>query len=120
MIEMPFARNFAHEWIEAFNSHDIKKIMPHYSDDINFTSPIIQKLQVHAEGFIGTKEKLKTYFEKALLRFPDLKFELISVFPGINSIVIYYKSVNNMLAAEYMELNASGLITKVNAHYIFK
>ena len=31
---------FEHEWIEAWNAHDIDRILLHYRDDVRFVSPI--------------------------------------------------------------------------------
>lgn len=33
MIDTAFAEHFAHEWIEAWNSHDLEAVLSHYSDD---------------------------------------------------------------------------------------
>jgi hypothetical protein len=36
---------------------------------------------------------------------------------GVNSVVLYYTSINNKLSAEMMVLNEQGLVTAVRAHY---
>ena len=36
-------KQFAKEWIESWNSHDIDKILNHYSDDFEITTPMIKK-----------------------------------------------------------------------------
>ncbi len=54
---------------------------------------------------------------KGLEAYPDLKFELYQVLTGINSITLYYKTVNDMLAAEVMEIDSDGKIARVIAHY---
>jgi predicted solute-binding protein len=46
-----------------------------------------------------------------------LNFELLQVLPGMTSITLLYKSVNNLLAAEVMEINSEGKIYSVLAHY---
>ena len=33
MIEQAFAEQFATEWIEAWNSHDLQRNLAHYTDD---------------------------------------------------------------------------------------
>lgn len=109
--------DFAHEWVQAWNSLNIEDIMSHYSEDLEFSSPIIKQMGVNEQGTITDKEELKNYFSKALQKYPDLKFELHYVLSGVNSLVLYYKSINNMFAAEYMELNNEGKVTRVKAHY---
>lgn len=109
--------DFAQEWLMAWNSHDLNKIMEHYSEKIDFVSPIIQQMGINAEGKISNKSDLKDYFSKALQKYPDLHFELYHELKGSHSIVLFYRSVNNSFSAEYMELNKEGQVTKVRAHY---
>lgn len=41
MIDKGFAQRFAQGWIEAWNSHDLDRILSHYTDDFEFYSPLI-------------------------------------------------------------------------------
>lgn len=41
MIDTTFAERFVHEWIEAWNSHDLETVLSHYSDDFEMSSPFI-------------------------------------------------------------------------------
>lgn len=111
--------DFAKEWLDAWNSHDLDKIMEHYSENIDFVSPIIQQMGINAEGKISNKSDLKDYFSKALQKYPNLHFELYHELKGANSTVLFYRSVSNSFSAEYMELNNEGKISKVRAHYKF-
>jgi hypothetical protein len=111
------AKVFAQEWIEAWNSHDINAILSHYADDIQFTSPFIVKLLNDPSGTLRGKDKLRSYFEKGLPAYPDLKFELVEVLTGMDSVTLYYKSVKGLMAAEVMFLNEKGKVTRVEAHY---
>jgi hypothetical protein len=111
-------QHFAQEWIAAWNSHNIDNIMQHYADDIDFCSPLIVKLFNKPNGTITDKNQLRDYFIKGLAAYPGLHFELHHVLEGLNSVVLVYKSVNNTLSAEYMELNENGLVSRVKAHYM--
>jgi hypothetical protein len=117
MVTEQKAEQIAREWIEAWNHHDLDAIIAHYTNNIEFTSPFIVKLLGNTSGTIKGKEALRSYFEKGLTAYPDLKFNLIQVLTGVNSLTIYYRSVKKMLAAEVMVLNSKGEITKVMAHY---
>jgi len=109
--------DFANEWINAWNSHDLEAIMEHYCEEIDFTSPIIQQMGIHEAGKISHKNDLRKYFSKGLEKYPDLHFELYHELAGLSSVVLFYRSINDLLSAEYMELNAEGKIAKVSAHY---
>lgn len=117
MITKQKAEQIAREWIETWNRHDLDAIVVHYADDVEFASPFVVKLLGNPSGTIKGKEALRSYFRKALTTYPDLKFDLIQVLTGVDSVTVYYRSVNGMLAAEVMALNSNGEITKVIAHY---
>lgn len=117
MITEQKAQQIAREWIEAWNRHDLDAIISHYADDVEFTSPFVVKLLSNPSGTIKGKEVLRSYFEKALAAYPDLKFDLIQVLTGVDSVTVYYRSVKGMVAAEVMVLNSKGEIVKVIAHY---
>ncbi|UYQ93238.1 nuclear transport factor 2 family protein [Chitinophaga horti] len=111
------AAQFAKEWLAAWNSHDLDAIMHHYAESIIFYSPFIRRVNNDPSGCISDKAVLRAYFERALKGYPDLHFELFQVLEGVGSVVLYYKSVNNNLAAELMVLNEKGKVTEVRAHY---
>ena len=117
MITHETAGAFTKDWIEAFNSHEIEAILEHYADDVEFYSPFIKLLQFNEEGFIRNKTELKRYFETGLQAYPDLHFQLHNFFTGVDSIVIYYTSVNGRLAAETFQLNKEGKAISVFCHY---
>lgn len=50
-ITKQFAKQFADEWITAWNNGDIEAIMRHYADDVIFSSPFILKNQINNKGY---------------------------------------------------------------------
>ena len=117
MLSRDKAAQLAVEWIDSWNSHDLDAIMSHYSDDVELVSPIVIKLLGSETGTVSGKEALRNYFQKGLEAYPDLRFEMIRVFTGVNSFVLYYRRLNGPVGAELMELNEEGKIRKVAAHY---
>ncbi len=111
------AQQFAQDWINAWNAHDIDAILHHYAENLSFYSPLVSGLQFNDAGIITNKADLKAYFEIGLNRFPDLHFQYHNCFAGINTVVIYYTSVNNRLAVEVFELNDAGKAVKVYCNY---
>lgn len=117
MITMAAAERFAREWAVAWNSHNLEAIMAHYDEAVESISPFAAKSLGNPAGKVKGKENLQAYFAKALDAFPDLKFEIIKVFKGVSSIVIYYRSVKDLLAAEVFVLNDRDRVVQVLAHY---
>ena len=111
------ARSFAAEWIEAWNSHDLDRIMTHYAEDLVLVSPIAAQLLNDPAGMVRGKDSLREYFQKGLNAFPQLRFDLIEVMRGLSSIVLYYKNQKGTKSGEFMELNPQRKITRVVANY---
>jgi len=111
------AKEFAKEWIESWNSHDLDRILSHYSDDFEITTPMIKVALGIETGKLKGKEKIRAYWEAAFKKAPDLHFELKDVAESIGSIAIYYKAVFGKMAIEAMFFDEQGKINKVVAHY---
>jgi len=117
MLTQPQADKLADAWLQAWNSRDLARIMEHYADAIEFRSPFIVKLMDIADGSLHGKPALAAYFAQGLAKFPELHFTLLQVLPGVGSVTLLYRSVNDLLAAEVMEIDAAGKICRVMAHY---
>ena len=112
-----FAEHFATEWLSAWNAHDLPRILSHYADDFEMTSPVIVQLAGEPSGKLKGKAAVGAYWEKALKLIPDLHFELISVLTGIESVTLYYKGAKGRLAAEVFHFGADGKVVRAFAHY---
>jgi hypothetical protein len=117
MLTQEKAQQIATEWLESWNSHDLDRIMQHYADKIEFISPFAVKLLGDPTGTVRGKKALKDYFSKGLAAYPDLRFHLHKILSSVRSVTIYYETVNNLMAAEVMEIDEQGRIERVQAHY---
>ncbi|MBS0358421.1 MAG: nuclear transport factor 2 family protein [Proteobacteria bacterium] len=117
MIDRERAWKFAHEWLDAWNKHDVDLIMEHYADSIEFCSPVVQKVLGDPKGVVSGISSLRDYFSKQLKKFSTLHFQLLDVFTSPQSIVLYYKINRGLLAAEVMLLDEHMKATKVYANY---
>jgi ketosteroid isomerase-like protein len=115
-LQGSFARQFAQEWIEAWNGHDLERILDHYDDEVVLLSPVA--LSVLGNGLVEGKAALRDYFRRGLEAYPNLRFDLFEVLWGIETVVVVYKNnVRNSKAAEVMQLSAAGKVTRVWANY---
>ena len=110
-------QNFAKEWINSWNSHNLEEILSHYSEDIEITTPMIKLATGSDTDILKGKENVANYWKRALDKIPNLHFELYDVTYGVNSIAIYYKSVMNKKAIEVMFFDQNGKVNKMFAHY---
>ena len=111
------ARRFAEAWYAAWNAHDLEAVLDHYTDDVEMTSPLVAALAARADGRITGKAALREYFAAGLERYPDLLFEPIGLFVGVDSLVLYYTSVGGRVAAETVFLDENDRVTQYFAHY---
>ncbi len=117
MLTKEMAQRFATEWVEAWNSHDLDRIMEHYDDAVELHSPVAARLLDDPQGRVSGKANLRAYFEKGLANSPNLRFDLRDVMWGVKSVVLYYDNQRGSRTGEYMELNAAGKVVRVAANY---
>ena len=117
MLDKAFADHFAADWIDAWNTHDLDRVLSHYTDDFDMSSPVIIKVAGEPSGTLQGKEAVGFYWAKALQLIPDLHFELITTLVGVNSITLYYKSARG-LSAEVFHFNQDGKVMRAYAHYL--
>ncbi|WP_269507121.1 nuclear transport factor 2 family protein [Burkholderia sp. IMCC1007] len=116
-ITQEFAQAFSQEWIDAWNSHDLDRILSHYADGFEMSSPLITQIMGGPSGTLQGKDSVRAYWEKALKMVPDLRFESIATLIGAGSIVIHYRGANGRLAAEVFLFGPDNLVQKAFANY---
>jgi hypothetical protein len=117
MITKESASAFAQHWVDSWNSHDLDKILSHYTDDFEMTTAFIVSIMNEPTGTLKGKNKVGEYWSTALKKYPELEFKLIDVLYGVNSITIYYHSILGKKAAEFFLFGADGKVIKSIAHY---
>jgi hypothetical protein len=105
LIEQSWANEFAREWISAWNSHDLDRILSHYVDDFEMSSPLIIERKKDPTGVLRGKSAIRDYWAIGLAADPPLKFELIDVHVGVNTIGILYRSVGRRRVIEVLTFN---------------
>ena len=111
------ATTMAREWVDAWNSHDIERILSHYGDSIALTSPLVERILGPGRTAVHGKDALRAYFLRGLETYPDLLFRFQEAYPGESSLVVRYESVGGLHASEYMRLDSVGKVCEVVAHY---
>lgn len=116
-LEASFVHSFAQEWIAAWNAHSIERILVHYAPDVELISPVARRL-LQGDGRVQGIEALRAYFRRGLEAYPEIRFELIDVLWGLETIVLYYRNqLRDGKTAEVMLINAEGKVSRVWANY---
>jgi len=117
MVDQRFANRFAEEWIAAWNNRDMEAILSHYDENFEFASPLIIKVVGEASGRLKGKAAIRAYWTKALSQRPNLHFELLTLFAGVNSVVLHYQNQEGRCSAEAFEFGAGGKVIRSFANY---
>jgi len=116
-ITREFAERFADQWIAAWNAHDLPRVLSHYEDDFEMASPIIIEITGEPSGVLRGKKKVGAYWEEALQRSPDLRFEKLGVFIGARGLAIHFRNQRGRPSVETFELGEQGLVTRAAGHH---
>ena len=111
------AREIAHEWIAAWNSHDLERIFSHYAGDFEMRSPLIAERGFSPSGALRGKDAIRPYWTAGLAATPPIRFELVDVYAGVNQIAIHYRSVGRKFVIEVLELDDDRTIVRGSACY---
>lgn len=117
MIDRAWALEFARDWVEAWNSHDLNRILSHYSDDFEMSSPLIVERLGHPDGMLRGKAAVREYWRPSLSLDPPLQFELLDVLVGVTHMTLYYRNVGRRVVAETLSFEGSGKVTRGMAQW---
>lgn len=116
-IDTAFALAFAQAWIDGANARDFGRVLAFYADDVEVTSPYVRQVAGEASGRLVGKHRLREYWVASLTQRAELKFELLGVFVGTESVVIHYVN-RGLRAAEVFYFDDRRLIVRSDAHYL--
>jgi hypothetical protein len=110
-------QQLAEEWIAAWNAHDLDRVLAHYRDDIELTTPMIRLALGIETGTLRGKTAVREYWATGLQRFPELAFELIAATASIDSIAIVYRAVLGLTAVEVLFFDDTDMVERAVVHY---
>jgi ketosteroid isomerase-like protein len=101
-MDAEFALRFAEEWVAAWNSHDLDRILTHYADDVVFSSPHIVRRLGKTSGEVNGIDELRAYWGSGLVGESDLHFTVEDVRYSVDTIVINYRNQYGHAVAEVL------------------
>lgn len=110
------AEKVVDSWLRGWNAHDLDGVLDHFADDVVFTSPLAARLVVGSDGVIRGKQALRAYWSEGLRRIPDLRFEVVAVYIGVNTLVINYRDQGGRLVNEVLAFDGP-LVVRGEATY---
>jgi ketosteroid isomerase-like protein len=91
-------------------------VLGHFADDVVFTSPVAARVVPGSAGVIRGKQALRAYWTEALRRIPDLRFEVLGVYLGVNTLVVNYRDQTGRVVNEVLAFDGP-LVVRGEATY---
>jgi len=110
------AATFAEQWAKDWNNHDIEAVLSHFADDAVFTSPLASLLFPESGGVIRGKDALRRYWSEGVRRNPALRFEVLGVYAGVDTVVIRFRTEQGADRCEVLTFGA-GLVRTGHGTY---
>lgn len=106
--------SIAHLWFEAFNTHNLEKLLSLYDDEAQHFSPKLKIRHPETNGLVTGKEALRTWWKEAFDRLPTLHYKVTSLTSNSDRIFMEYirmvENEENMLVAEVLEVKDGKII----------
>ena len=104
---------FATQWVDAWNTGAIERVLDHFHQDVVFTSPTA--LAVVGSPTVGGKDALRAYWTAALERIGSLRFTVDRLLwdPERRELAIIYTSETDgktKRVSENLTFNESGQV----------
>ncbi|MCC6181697.1 MAG: nuclear transport factor 2 family protein [Bacteroidia bacterium] len=89
-------KQIALKWFEAFNEHNLEKLLSLYNDNAQHYSPKLKIRKPETKGLIKGKAALREWWQDAFDRLPTLRYELIKLTIDEEQVFMeYIRHVNN-------------------------
>lgn len=106
--------SIAHLWFEAFNAHNLEKLLSLYDDEAQHFSPKLKIRHPETNGLVIGKNALRNWWQDAFERLPTLNYKVTSLTSNDDRVFMeYIRTVadeENMLVAEVLEIKEGKII----------
>jgi hypothetical protein len=112
--------SIAKKWLDAFNAHDLEKLLTLYDEHVVHYSPKLKTRKPGSNGMVRGKSALKEWWQDAFDRLPGLVYEEKSLTADDDKVFMEYTRVvpgeADMMVAEILEIK-NGLIVASRVYH---
>lgn len=113
----PDPDEFAAAWVAAWNAHDVEAVLSHFAEHAVFSSPVAPRVVPGSDGVLRGKAALRDYWTTGLRGLPDLRFEVLGTYAGVDTLVINYRNQRGGLVCEVLRFE-DGLVVQGGGTYL--
>jgi hypothetical protein len=107
--------SIAHAWFEAFNSHNLEKLISLYDQDAEHFSPKLKLRFPETNGLVIGKDALRKWLKDAFERLPSLKYKVTSLTANSDRVFMEYirlvENEESMMVAEVLEIKEGVIVS---------
>lgn len=115
-----FCKGIAAQWMDAFNAHDLEKLLSLYDENAIHFSPKLLERKPETQGLIKGKAALRDWWQDAFLRLPTLSYTPAKFIAESESIFMEYlrnvQGEKELKVGEVLEIN-NGLIVASRVYH---
>jgi ketosteroid isomerase-like protein len=117
MLTMEKTADYVKQWVAAFEAKDLDRVLGFYTNDVIFHSPLVARLSHDPSGTVQGKAALRAYVKKGFEVFDHIKFTVLDVLRGVDSIAIHYKGITGTRVVEVLFFDKDGVVRESYVHY---
>lgn len=107
-------QSIAMRWFEAFNAHNLEKLLSLYDDEAQHFSPKLKIRQPETGGLVVGKAAMREWWQDAFDRLPTLHYQVTSLTASSDRVFMeYVRNVageEKMLVAEVLDIKEGKII----------
>lgn len=112
--------SIAQKWFDAFNEHDLEKLLSLYDDNAQHYSPKLKIRQPETNGMVSGKPALRRWWQDAFDRLPTLNYRYTTLTANDDRVFMEYtrhvEHEPDMQVAEVLEIK-NGLIVASRVYH---
>ena len=120
MDNLPLSFYIAKKWLEAFNEHNLEKLLSLYDEQAEHFSPKLKIRMPETGGIVRGKTAMRNWWSDAFERLPGLVYREESITANDVSVFMEYTRIvpgeENMKVAEVLEIK-NGLIARSRVYH---
>lgn len=110
----------AQQWFEAFNEHNLEKLLALYDEQAAHYSPKLKIRQPETNGLVKGKDNLRTWWKDSFDRLPTLQYHYTTLTADEHRVFMEYvrkvEGEADMLVAEVLDIS-NGMIVASRVYH---
>ena len=107
-------KRIAIKWFEAFNKHNLEKLLSLYDENAEHFSPKLKIRLPETQGLIKGKVALRSWWQDAFVRLPTLKYEVKKLTADDEQVFMEYirhvQGEEDLSVGEVLEIKNSSIV----------